>query len=76
MTDFTREELQLILADVQQCDMEYTRSPKQEKVMYKLQSMVDSYSRCNEKRIAQSHLEEAKSLISHALCLLGMDENE
>ena len=43
MNEFTKEELELILNDVAQCDMEYSRTLEQEELMFKLQSMIDTY---------------------------------
>ena len=44
MNEFTKEELELILSDVSQGDCEYTRSPAQEELLFKIQRMIDNYS--------------------------------
>ncbi len=45
MNDFTKEELELILNDVSQCDMEYSRTTQQEELMFKIQSMIENYKK-------------------------------
>lgn len=42
----------------------------------KLQSLIDNYREYpwDSRKIAESHLREAESLISHAMCLLDMKE--
>ena len=80
MNDFTKEELEIMLLDME-CYINRTpmlkESPSHKALRVKLQSMIDNYGKpFNTKKIAQSHLNEAASLISHAMCLLGMKEDE
>ena len=70
MNDFTKEELELMLSVCldAQCNLDHLE--------HKLQSMIDNYGapcELNAKWIAKAHLTEAESLIHHAKCLLGMD---
>lgn len=45
-------------------------------LLYKIQSMIESHKdgSWNTRKIAESHLRKAESLISHAMCLLGMED--
>ena len=79
MNDFTKEELlaiQLGLLDWHS-NGGFMCEKENGKLMNKLQSMIDNY--CEDtyrsRRIARSHLKEAESLISHAMCLLGMEDD-
>ncbi len=74
MNDFTKEELIIIL------DMmlgAYSVSLNGHELKSdKIKEMIDNYHQdtFNSKKIAESHLNEASSLISHAMCLLGMKD--
>lgn len=43
MNNLTKEELQLLLSDVAQCAIEYSRTVEQDELMSKLQSLIDNY---------------------------------
>lgn len=68
MNDFTKEELQMIYEDFK--DTQHSDISERAKLM------LDNYKEdpWNTKKIAESHLREAESLISHAMCLLDMKE--
>ena len=67
MNDFTKDELSYLLGALKNLHANYL--PHLEP---KIQSMIDSYDKHNAKWIASAHLNEACSLISHAMCLLDM----
>lgn len=70
MNEFTKHELNLMFIALPV--VEATNELKN-----KLQFMIDSYQEdsWNKKKIAESCLNEATSLISHAMCLLDMKED-
>lgn len=79
MNDFTKEELQTILEALTIIDADPSIKPEiywPDSLRYKIQSMINNYREapCNTKKIATSHLKEATSLISHAMCLLGLED--
>ena len=81
MNDFTKEELTILFLELNIAirnwgeAKEYKDYPR---LKNKIQSMIDNY--CDDpwktRKIAESHLREAESLISHAMCLLDMKEEE
>ena len=77
MNDFTKEELEILHNCIRCTISEYNDDKEKslEKFAEKIQSMIDNYPVVNVKSIAKFHLNEACSLISHAMCLLGI-ENE
>lgn len=76
MNDFTKEELEA-LADCYEQRMNSGYVIHLE-LLHKIQSMIENYQEdpLGRRKIAESHLREAESLISHAMCLLGMKEEE
>ncbi len=80
MNDFTKAELQWISSTIQYYEsdggLNLDERPISESVYLKIQSMIDNYESdsLDSKKIAKSHLSEAASLISHAICLLGLDD--
>ena len=84
MNDFTKEDLEFLKDAVRE---HFKNNPPNKGSTYinvwdemikKIQSMIDKYQEdpWNVKKIAKSHLNEAASLITHAMCLLRMDEDE
>ncbi|CAB4127204.1 hypothetical protein UFOVP260_7 [uncultured Caudovirales phage] len=78
MNDFTKEDLQEII-DMTNDIHNGSQGHGLElhfKLRDKTQSMIDNYcdDRWSRRKIAESHLREAESLISHAMCLLEMNE--
>lgn len=71
MNDFTKEELHLI-NNALHVYLENSCPIEVEHVQEKVKFMIDNYSTFNKNQIAKSHLQEAESLIGHAMCLLGM----
>lgn len=75
MTNFKKEELQ----EIKRClkyMIEGGTTPYSSLTMAinkKIQQMIDNYCEHDAKWIARSHLNEASSLISHAICLLGLE---
>lgn len=67
MNDFTKEELEIMAKILD--------GSKHVELWSKISSMIAFCSPFDVRRIAQSHLREAHSLISHAMVLMGM-ENE
>lgn len=70
MNEFTKDELK---------DIDYALETVylgNSNLRKKIQSMIDSYQAdpWNVKKIAKSHLQESVSLISHAMCLLGIED--
>jgi len=80
MNDFTKEELKQLLA----WGNVYTEfgcswtAKLQATLLPKIQSMIDNYHEdvWDRRKIAASHLFEAESLISHAMCLLELKDKE
>lgn len=74
MNDFTKDELDALRES--RCYHMDDNYPFEDALFMKLQSMIDNYKEApwNVKKIAESHLSEASSLISHAMCLLDMKE--
>lgn len=66
MNQFTKEELFILL--------EETEGGIYHDLRKKIQRMIDDCHGFDTKKIAQSHLNEVSSLISHAMCLLDMKE--
>ena len=79
MNDFTKEELQIIHLDmttyINRTPM-LNESPSHKALRDKVEGMIDTYreDHWNTRKTAESHLREAESLISHAMCLLDMKE--
>lgn len=70
MNDFTKEELERLLSD------HWSSGANFPGLYDKIKYMIDNHHNIyGAKRIAQYNLNEASSLISHAMCLLGMDDN-
>ena len=81
MNDFTKEELESIVQAFQYIEEDPAwreLTGWDDELKNKIQSMIDNY--CDDpwktRKIAESHLREAESLISHAMCLLDMKEEE
>lgn len=70
MNNFTKEELGIIACNL--CINSNTKD-----ILNKLKVMISNYREdpWNTRKIAESHLREAESLISHAICLLRMKED-
>lgn len=82
MNNFTQEELILIACwSGNRCDEVGIKEAKDEGTIalsHKIQDMIDNYREYpwDSRKIAESHLREAESLISHAMCLLDMKEKQ
>ncbi len=81
MNEFTKEELKGLLNIILHSRDAFPFMHEDEDctlLVSKLKSMIDNYQEnsWNVKKIAKSHLNEATSLIGHAMCLLRMDEDE
>lgn len=74
MNDFTKEEL-VDIFDAVDWWLKGDCSASSEALVMKIQSMIDNYSYQDAKGIAKAHLEQAESLISHAMVLLRMDDD-
>lgn len=75
MNYFTKEELEK-LDEVLHLYWYGEKSEISISIENKIQSMIDNYKEdlWNTRKIASSHLNEATSLISHAICLLGLED--
>lgn len=71
MNDFTKKELQELISLIHGDESGELTIAESAKLAEKIQSMLIGF---DTKFIAQSHLNEASSLISHAMCLLNMKE--
>jgi len=69
MNEFTKDELNLLIFHIG-----LTEDQKSLDLAVKIQSLIDNYSIFNKNQIAKSHLDEAENLISHAKCLLGLND--
>jgi hypothetical protein len=78
MNDFTKEELILIKEIIAWHGSTPPNIDDEaiESAANKIQSMIDDYESFGAKKIAQSHLNEASSLIYHAMSLLGLVDEE
>lgn len=79
MNDFTKKELSGILEALNIIDADPFINPViywEDKLKDKIQSMIENYQEdpSNKIKIAELHLREAQSLMSHAMCLLEMKE--
>lgn len=76
MNDFTKEELMQIADAILYSELFESRKECLIPIRAKIMLMIENYKidPWNTKKIAESHLREAESLISHAMCLLGMKE--
>jgi len=81
MNDFTKEELKLLFGGLQLWMEEILYENEDDRcfrnnLYKKMKSMIDNYREdpWDRRKIAESHLREAESLISHAMCLLDMKE--
>ena len=75
MNDFTKYELEMI-CKWGESYTEFGTSWTEETdrvLIKKIQSIIDNYSKFDTKKIVQSHLNEASSLINHAMGLLGLN---
>jgi hypothetical protein len=71
MNDFTKEELQLLFLSYS--NSSFCIDKDKDHFYKKLQSMTDNYcTSFDTKKIAESHLTAATSLIGHTMQLLGM----
>ena len=75
MNDFTKEELERILDGITWW-LDGDDALYCEQLIDKIQTMIDNYDSFNPNEIAKAHLKEACSLISHAMDLLEMNNNE
>lgn len=75
MNNFTMDELTDLLFCVKD-HTGYQGDSIHENLIKKIQSRIDNYrdDPWKTRKIAESHLREAESLISHARCLLDMKE--
>lgn len=84
MNDFTKDELTYLHDSVVRSVIEFsnknleTVSDAFKQLTKKLEFMIDNYQEdpWHRKKIVESHLKDSMSLISHAMCLLGMKEEE
>ena len=83
MNDFTKAELELLggcvftkwLNSITDPSISHLNADCK-KLGDKIQGMIDNYKDdpWDRNKIAKSHLNDASSLISHAICLLGLDD--
>jgi hypothetical protein len=78
MNDFTKDELIEIAEYCNWEPLSLGHSDFRKNLWLKLQYMIDNYrvDVWNRKKIAESHLQEASSLISHAMGILEMEKDE
>lgn len=76
MNDFTKEELEIINGYVKEINRKYESTDEMDAIAVKIQFMIDNHESFSAKKIAQSHLNEASSLIYHAMSLLGLVDEE
>lgn len=74
VNDFTKEELDRLLTTIKSLRVYTGIENWDEDIVNKIQYMIDSHVSHDTKCIANSHLQEAASLISHARCLLGFED--
>ncbi len=72
MNDFTKQELKLLAASIPY--LLHLETKERTELLIKVDKMIENYGSLYNKEIAKSNLEQAENLISHARCLLGMDD--
>ncbi len=77
MSEFTKDELQILKNTFLQVREDYPAmhsDPECTLMMNKLKYLVANHGKDRTEEIVRAHLQQASSLISHAMCLLGMDD--